>query len=399
MLKIPNYVSVVIDRLEANGEEAYIVGGSLRDALLGLTPHDYDVATSALPEKTAALFPDMHVIETGLKHGTLTIVSDSNPIEVTTFRIDGSYTDSRHPESVFFTDKISEDLSRRDFTVNAMAYSQSRGLVDVFGGRADLDARMIRAVRDPHERFTEDALRILRAFRFSSQLGFEIESETLAACGNCKSGIAFLSAERVCSELVRLVSSDSPSKPLRQMKELGILPYIFGDYTPSDKLIDLLPQMQKEGAARLGFLLSEAEESVAKEILDRLKCSNKQKTAALATRRGSSFAVTTPKDAGRLAALSGIYSPFALRASVLLGLSDAEAEIWLSESKAPTAISDLAVSGRDMMALGARGAEIGKTLSALLEAAIDSPELNEREALLSLAEKIISEAHKTQNQT
>ena len=157
--------------------------------------------------------------------------------------------------------------------------------------------------------------------------------------------------------------------------------------------------MQKEGAARLGFLLSEAEESVAKEILDRLKCSNKQKIAALATRRGSSFAVTTPQDAGRLAALSGIYSPFALRASVLLGLSDAEAEIWLGESKAPTAISDLAVSGRDMMALGARGAEIGKTLSALLEAAIDSPELNEREALLSLAEKIISEAHKTQNQT
>ena len=399
MLKIPDYVSVIIDRLEANGEEAYIVGGSLRDALLGLTPHDYDVATSALPEKTAALFSDMHVIETGLKHGTLTIVSDSNPIEVTTFRIDGSYTDSRHPESVSFTDKISEDLSRRDFTVNAMAYSQSRGLVDVFGGRADLDARMIRAVRDPHERFTEDALRILRAFRFSAQLGFEIESKTLAACGDCKGGIAFLSAERVCSELVRLISSDSPSKPLRQMKELGILPYIFGDYTPSDKLIDLLPQMQKDGAARLGFLFSEAEESVAKEILDRLKCSNKQKTAALATRRGSSFAVTTPKDAGRLAALSGVYSPFALRASVLLGLSDAEAEIWLSESKAPTAISDLAVSGRDMMALGARGAEIGKTLSALLEAAIDSPELNEREALLSLAEKMISEAHKTKNQT
>ena len=395
MIIIPEYVKKIISRLEGAGEEAYIVGGSLRDALLGLAPHDYDVATSALPEKTASVFSDMRVIETGLKHGTLTVLSDSHPIEITTFRVDGIYQDSRHPESVFFTQRISEDLSRRDFTVNAMAYSESRGLVDIFGGRADLDARIIRAVRDPRERFTEDALRILRAFRFSAQLGFDIHPDTLLACREKREGIGRLSAERICSELFKLVSSAEPVKPLLQMKELGILEYIFGEYSPSDQIIKLLTGMQNDGAARIGFLLTEADEERAREILNSLKCSNKQKATALAVRRGAAFKVSEPKDAGRLAALSGDHSRFALRASVLLGISPEESEIWLGESRAPRGIGDLAVSGRDIMALGGKGAEIGRVLEALFDAAVDSPSLNERGALLSIAEKILADAHKS----
>ena len=395
MIKLPEYIQIILSRLESAGEEAYVVGGSLRDALLGLEPHDYDVATSALPEKTARVFSDMRVIETGLKHGTLTVMSDSHPIEITTFRIDGSYTDSRHPESVSFTRKISEDLSRRDFTVNAMAYSEARGLIDVFGGRADLEARLIRAVRDPRERFEEDALRILRAFRFSAQLGFEIDGDTLAACGEKREGISKLSAERICAELFKLLVSKSPESSLLQMKELGILGYIFGEYSPSDRIIELVSKMQNECASRLGFLLCEADEESARNILNFLKCSNKQKATALAVRRGSAFSVREPKDAGRLAALSGDYSPFALRASVILGISPPDAEVWFEESRAPRGIGDLAISGRDIMALGGKGAQIGKTLDALFEMAVDSPQLNEREALVEEAKKILAEAHKS----
>ena len=171
-MKYPRYVADVITRLEECGHEAYIVGGSVRDMLLSKAPNDYDVTTSARPTETLEIFKDMRTIPTGLKHGTVTVMSRGNPIEITTFRIDGEYLDSRRPESVSFTDDVTADLSRRDFTVNAMAYSEKRGLIDVFGGKNDLEKRIIRAVRDPKERFSEDALRIMRAFRFSSQLGF-----------------------------------------------------------------------------------------------------------------------------------------------------------------------------------------------------------------------------------
>lgn len=387
-MRIPEYVSELIDRLEGAGESTYIVGGSLRDALLGKNPYDYDVATSALPEKTKAIFADMRVIETGIKHGTVTVISDSHPVEITTFRIDGSYTDSRHPDKVAFTDKISEDLSRRDFTVNAMAYSPKRGFVDVFGGKDDLGAGIIRAVRDPYERFSEDALRILRAFRFSSQLGFEICEETLRACGECKAGISELSAERVCSELLRLLSGESPVRPLRQMSELGILPLVMRGYSPSDKLISLVDKMPPDSSARLGFLLSEADSEQVSAVLSALKCSNKQKTAALAVVRGSRFGVSSRAEAGRLVALSGVYSQWAVAASVLLGVSPKEAEEWVKGSKAPSSISQLAVSGRDIMALGAQGKRIGEVLSALFELAVADPDLNDREKLLHLAKQM-----------
>ena len=172
---IPEYVGEIFARFSRFGEEAYIVGGSLRDALLGITPNDFDIATSATPEKTIELFSDKRVIETGLKHGTVTVIFDGEPVEITTFRVDGGYTDSRRPDSVSFTRSIEDDLSRRDFTVNAMAFNDERGIVDVFGGRDDLKARVIRAVREPELRFSEDALRIMRAFRFSAQLGYSAE--------------------------------------------------------------------------------------------------------------------------------------------------------------------------------------------------------------------------------
>ena len=219
----PSYADKIIRRLEAHGKSAYIVGGSVRDMLLGLTPHDYDITTDALPEQTAQIFVDMRVIATGIKHGTLTVISDGYPGEITTFRIDGSYSDSRHPDSVSFTADVTADLARRDFTVNAMAYSAERGLVDPFGGQRDLESKILRAVGEPKMRFREDALRIMRAFRFCAQLGFDVDPRTLDACEQERMGLEHIARERIGAETIKLLTSRSPSKPLTLMRERGIL--------------------------------------------------------------------------------------------------------------------------------------------------------------------------------
>ena len=172
-MNYPEYLKKIINRIELSGHEAFIVGGALRDAMLGREVNDYDVTTSALPFEIAEIFSDLHVIETGLKHGTVTVVADGHPVEITTYRVDGDYKDSRHPDGVRFTKRIEDDLARRDFTVNAMAYNDRRGLVDLFFGKSDLENKIIRAVGDPVRRFDEDALRIMRAFRFSSKLCFD----------------------------------------------------------------------------------------------------------------------------------------------------------------------------------------------------------------------------------
>ena len=173
---LPDNISFVLSRLEEAGYEAYLVGGCVRDPLIGRDVSDYDVTTSALPSEVEEVFADLRVIETGIKHGTVTVLSDGEPVEITTFRTDGEYTDSRHPESVTFTRNIEDDLARRDFTVNSIAMSKDGRYVDPFGGRADIERRIIKCTGDPDKRFTEDALRIIRALRFASVLGFEIDS-------------------------------------------------------------------------------------------------------------------------------------------------------------------------------------------------------------------------------
>ena len=179
-IRIPEQVNSILETLQKSGYEAYVVGGCVRDALLGREPHDWDITTSALPEQVRDEFS--RTIDTGLKHGTITVMCGGTGYEVTTFRVDGVYEDGRHPKEVTFTRSLREDLKRRDFTINAMAYNAGEGLVDLFGGREDLENGIIRAVGDPIQRFSEDALRIMRAFRFSAQLGYEIEPGTLSAC-------------------------------------------------------------------------------------------------------------------------------------------------------------------------------------------------------------------------
>lgn len=204
-ISIPSGAGEIISRLQHSGHEAYIVGGCVRDSILGVAPKDWDVCTSARPEEVMKIFSDKRVIETGLKHGTVTILCDDDQYEVTTYRIDGEYTDGRRPDSVMFTASLEDDLSRRDFTINAMAYNDQSGLVDPFGGMDDLKEKVIRCVGDPMARFEEDALRILRAVRFAATIGFSVETNTSGAMFNLREKLCRISSERICAELSKIV--------------------------------------------------------------------------------------------------------------------------------------------------------------------------------------------------
>ena len=388
----PENIKVIIDRLEASGESAYIVGGSLRDMLLGVAPHDYDVTTSALPPKTLSVFSDMRVIETGIKHGTVTVISCGEPVEVTTFRVDGEYTDSRHPDSISFTTSIEEDLARRDFTVNAMAYSQSRGLIDPFDGTSDVKHGIIRAVGEPRERFREDALRIMRAFRFCAQLGFEIEARTLEGAVECAAGLEKIARERIGAEFIKLLTSPYSEKALELMVRTGVIKYAVGECNVSDELIRIIPQMQEVDVARLGVLLCRTDVEIARAALGELRCSTKQKKGALAVALGANTSVNSAEDARRLIAKTGIYAPYAARLSEKLGISGAGAEqLTVKQQNTPCTVGQLAINGKVLSGLGARGKSIGKTLDLLLCAVIEDPTLNEESTLIVLAEKILNE--------
>lgn len=387
-ISLPTHILRLMQRFEDAGEEVYLVGGSLRDLLLGRTPSDYDLATSALPEKTKEIFSDHRVITTGLKHGTVTVMEEREAVEITTFRIDGSYTDARHPDGVTFTRRIQDDLSRRDFTVNAMAYHPKLGLVDPFFGQEDLEKKILRTVGEPSLRFSEDALRILRAFRFSAQLGFEIEEKTLAGCGKSKLGLTKVAKERIATELLRLLLSEEPSSALKKMIETGVIFFVLGDTIPSEKILVHLNEMPAKDTARLGFLLSEFDRETVNGVLKSLKYSNKQITGACAVATGAKQKICSPSEVRKLSATCGIYAEDACRASVLLQNSPKEALQWIKENQASTSISDLKISGRDLMAIGMVGREIGETLQALFALVLEDPSLNEKEKLLEFSKKL-----------
>jgi tRNA nucleotidyltransferase (CCA-adding enzyme) len=220
LMILPRRVEQVLERLEKSGYEAYAVGGCVRDAMLGRIPNDWDVTTSALPEQTAACFADCRVVETGIQHGTVTVIFDGMPLEITTFRSDGEYQDHRHPLSVTFAARVEEDLSRRDFTVNAMAYNPRRGLVDLFGGREDLAAGRIACVGEAERRFDEDGLRILRALRFAAVLGFSIEASTANAVRRLYGLLEYIAPERIREELCKLLCGAGAAQILREYPEV-----------------------------------------------------------------------------------------------------------------------------------------------------------------------------------
>ena len=246
-MKLPEHVNRIIHRLQKEGYDAYAVGGCVRDTLLGREPKDWDITTSARPEIVKSLFS--HTIDTGIQHGTVTVMLDHVGYEVTTYRIDGEYEDSRHPKEVIFTGNLVEDLKRRDFTINAMAYNDESGLVDAFEGEQDLKKGIIRCVGNPHDRFGEDALRMLRAVRFAAQLGFSIEERTKVAVADLAPTLAKVSAERIQMELVKLLTSANPQE-MREVYELGLSRVFLPEF---DRMMET-PQHNKHHMYTVGFM-------------------------------------------------------------------------------------------------------------------------------------------------
>ena len=411
-MQLPVHVSELISRLKSAGFSAYVVGGCVRDSLLGLDPHDWDICTSALPDQMQAVFHDQRTVETGLKHGTLTVVMDHVPYEVTTYRVDGDYSDHRHPDSVVFVDDLTKDLARRDFTVNAMAWSPDAGLQDPFDGQRDLSAKLIRCVGGPEQRFEEDALRVLRALRFASVYDFTIEPDTAAALRKKAPDLKHVAGERIREELLKLLCGKAAGRILREYPEVlaeiipEIRPMIGYDQENHHHSYDLwehtvrgIEGVPADPVLRLTMLLHDTGKP-ANAFRERLCILVRHHDTPLRTQSG---AINT--DRSFLLRRLNKYGEENLRALFLIHCADRTATGYSSAEREQTRLRDrtealnallaeqpcfslnnLAVNGRDLIALGLKGKAVGETLQSLLEAVMDGLVPNERSALLDLLE-------------
>ena len=439
-IQLPEKVSEIINTLQANGHEAYAVGGCVRDSILGRIPDDWDITTSATPLETKALFK--RTFDTGIEHGTITVLLDKDAFEVTTYRVDGKYEDSRHPKEVTFTRSLSEDLLRRDFTINAMAYNDTEGLVDIFGGMDDLEKKTIRCVGNAEARFGEDALRILRAVRFASQLGFEIEEETRQGITKLAPTLANISAERIQVELIKMLVSPNPEL-LRTAYELGITKVILPEfdemmateqetphhmYSVGEHTLKAISLIRPDKVLRLTMLFHDIakplmktvdENGVAhfkmhdvkgvdmtKAILRRLKFDND--TLGKVTKLVQFHDYRIPAESKRVRkAMNKIGEELfplylEVREADIMAQSEYMREEKLQnirdmemcykeilEKKECVSLKTLAVSGSDLIADGMQpGKEIGFVLNTLLEKVIEQPELNTKEILLKMRKEL-----------
>ena len=424
---MPRGAEFIIRSLENAGYEAYIVGGCVRDALLGRVPEDWDITTNALPEQMKAIFPV--TVDTGIQHGTLTVLVPPDEIEngirsfeVTTFRIDGEYTDHRHPSSVSFTSSLEEDLARRDFTMNAMAYHMDRGIIDPYFGQRDMGSHIVRAVGKAEDRFREDALRMMRGIRFSAQLDFTLDEEAIRGIQKLRETLLDVSKERIAVELWKLLASGHPEK-VALFFHYGLAPFITEDFPEIQKrgIPDLLPDAAKEKWIRFGLFLRGVP-ALSRKILRELKLDrDTMDKASRFARLFSEEEVESPYGLRKRVAECGIDMTFAFyeakRALLLRKETEegrrkreyAEGESrkqeieeygkgerdqscieerlrWLSAIKEKgdcVSLSDMAVCGKDLIALGiAPGKELGVLLHALFERVLEFPEENEKGKLL-----------------
>ncbi len=390
MIPIPEEIGAILAKLRAAGFEAQAVGGCVRDSLLGLTPGDWDICTSALPEEVVACFGEENTIPTGLRHGTVTVRSGSRLSEVTTYRTDGAYTDHRRPDSVRFVSSLAEDLARRDFTVNAMALDEKGQAVDLFGGREDLKRRLIRCVGTPEERFREDALRILRALRFAARLGFAIEPETKAAMFACRELLASLSAERVLAELRGFLSAPKPGSLAADFAPVlaqALPPLTTSAIRRASLGLDGAPA---DFALRMALLGRSLKAEEAEALADALRFDRKTKMQFLAFLEALKSPL--PRSRGELLPLlkrlgwEGGEKLAAIPGNEGFAALLAEAK----EAGLPFSVSELPLGGGELLALGARpGPGVGRTLETLLsELWAGNLELD-RESLLRRAEKLM----------
>jgi tRNA nucleotidyltransferase (CCA-adding enzyme) len=390
----------LLDTLHRAGYAAYVVGGCVRDSLLGLTPHDWDLCTSALPQQVMELFGAQRCIPTGLQHGTVTVKQSGALYEITTFRTEGTYTDGRHPDEVHFVPDVREDLARRDLTINAMAYNEKEGLVDPFGGQADLQSGIVRAVGVPRQRFTEDALRILRLYRFAARFGFAIDPPTAQAAQELCAHLDCVSVERIEEELAKLLAAPAPAAYLNE-KILGVvLPELSSEALAAAKpVVDACPAGAENLPIRLAALLYSLGEDGIRRTLKRLRCSNAliEEAAVLvreavpgvpvslniyARRLLGKYNLCTVQ---RLAALGTALQPE--RAADFAALSELAEQ--LDADGVCCRVSQLAVNGRDLMAAGVpAGPGIRKVLETLLDGVIREEYPNERQALLAAVQQL-----------
>lgn len=439
-IQLPDKVHKIINTLEEAGFEAYAVGGCVRDSVLGRKPDDWDITTSARPKEIKTLF--QRTVDTGIKHGTVTVLLGGEGFEVTTYRIDGTYEDGRHPSEVIFTASLKEDLRRRDFTVNAMAYNDRSGLVDLYGGLADIENRVIRCVGDAFERFDEDALRMMRAVRFSAQLGYRIDETTREAIKVLAPNLQKISAERIQVELVKLVTSPHPDY-LRTAYELGITSQILPEFdlcmeTPQkhkhhcydvgEHILHSMLGVEPDKVLRLGMLFHDIGkpqtltmdpdgtthykkhpyegEKITRKVMRRLKFDNDttEKVTKLVLYHDYDIA---PTQAGVRRAMNrmgeDIFSMiFTVRRADIGAQSDYMREEKLAKvayieklyqeivsRQDAVTLKDLAISGNDLIAQGMPpGRQIGETLMALLDKVLEDPGLNKKEILLKLSKEL-----------
>jgi tRNA nucleotidyltransferase/poly(A) polymerase len=416
---LPCEVETMLDKLKANGYEAFVVGGCVRDSIIGRFPADWDVTTNALPEQVKALFPK--TIDTGIKHGTVTILFDKMSIEVTTYRIDGVYNDNRHPSGIEFSCSIDRDLSRRDFTVNAIAYNPSRGFVDPFMGIKDIENRLIRTVGNAGDRFREDALRMLRAIRFSAQLGYDVHTDILdSIAANCYL-IDNISRERIRDELGKIVLSDNPNK-FMLLNSTGLLGYILPElaciisvYSTGNEqfhnIFNAIAGSQKDICIRFsvlltylaGFMRGSIDENTAGAILYRLRFDNKSIKRVTDIIKNIEVEIKPDlKSVMKKLSLLGRELLFDIInvKETLLKSDDCESnkkgldilhkikELYreIITNGYCTDLKSLAIDGNDLIGIGYTcGREMGVILNRLLDAVIDKPELNEKGILLEMA--------------
>lgn len=442
-MNAPAYINMVLDRLWSAGYEAYPVGGCVRDRLMGKKPADWDVCTSARPEETAAVFSGFRCIETGMKHGTLTVLAEGHPVEITTFRTESGYADNRHPDAVEFVSSLAEDLGRRDFTINAMAFRRDGTVIDLWGGQSDLERRIIRCVGDPDTRFREDALRILRALRFAARLSFELEPETARAVERNRRLLGNIAPERIFSELKGILAGPGAGTVLRAFPAVffEILPelrplYGFEQHNPnhvhdvwthttyaveavdSDPVLRLAMLLHDVGKpscffadeAGVGHFYGHAQagEALADGLLRRLRCDNATRETVL--RFIHYHDIQPPQTSRAVRRLLTKLGERDLRRLVACWRADnadrSEAvrernlavirrtEELLEEVLRGTvcfSLKDLAVTGRDILALGVeKGPTVGKLLKELFRLVTEEELPNEREQLLQKAAKLAS---------
>ena len=442
-MKLPQAIEAIISRFREKSVPVYVVGGAVRDSLMGITPHDYDLTTPAKPDEILAIMEGKKTFREGEKFGTIAVLTDIGPVEITTFRIDGTYTDNRKPDAVTFTADLKEDLARRDFTVNAMAYSPETDLVDPFGGRDDLKNKILRAVGDPARRFSEDALRILRAFRFMGQLNMAPDPALLAAAKEEAYRIESLSAERVADEMNKILLQDAPSRVLYAMEEAGVLEKIFPELAPTvgydqrnpyhdktlfDHILCVVDHTPKTLPLRYAALFHDVNKpdtlsvdekgkghffghdtmgaETAGRILARLKSQKAlvREVEVLIREHMKVHDTMTDKALRRQIKRVGedyildLYDLMAADMACTYGARDIsfilerKARIKKLMDEGIVSRNNLAVSGRDLIALGmAPGPAMGRLLKEMEDMALDDPEANDKNRLLAYAKRRIED--------